>query len=55
MTHQMSPEFLNDVRKLVDAVRGFLGNDTGSDDEYIVLMGQHVEEVERQLPGQADD
>ena len=55
MTHQMSPEFLNDVRRLIDAVRGYLSNDDGNDDEYIVLMGQYVEEVERRLAGQADD
>ena len=54
MTYQMSPEFLNDVRQLIDAVRGFLNNDDGNDDEYIVLMGQYVEEVERRLTGQAN-
>ena len=43
----MHPELLDDVRRLVDAVRGFLSNDDGNDDEYIMLMGQYVEEVER--------
>jgi hypothetical protein len=54
MTYQMSPEFLDDVRRLIDATRGFLSNDDGNDDEYIMLMGQYVEEVERRLADQAD-
>jgi hypothetical protein len=54
MTYQMSPEFLNDVRRLIDAVRGYLDNGDGSDDRFIVLMQEHVSNLERRLAGQAD-
>ena len=54
MTYQMSPEFLNDVRRLIDAVRSYLNNDDGNDSPHIVLMNEHVSNLERQLAGQAD-
>jgi hypothetical protein len=54
MTYQMSPEFLNDVRRLIDAARGFLNNDDGNDCRFIVLMERYVSNLERRLAGQAD-
>jgi hypothetical protein len=49
MAYQMSPELLNDVRRLIDAVRGYLNNDDGSDDRFIVLMQEHVSSLEHRL------
>ena len=54
MTYQMSPEFLNDVRRLIDAVNGYLLNDDGNDNPHIVLMQRGVSNLERRLAGQAD-
>ena len=54
MAYQMSPELLNDIRRLVDATRGFLNNGDGNDDRYIALMEQYVSNLERQLAGQVD-
>jgi hypothetical protein len=50
----MSPELLNDVRRLIDAVRGYLDNDDGNDCPYIVLMEEYVSNVARRLAGQVD-
>jgi hypothetical protein len=49
----MSPELLNDVRRLIDAVRGYLNNDDGNDDDYIVAMEEYVSNIERRLLGAA--
>jgi hypothetical protein len=53
MTYQMSPEFLNDVRRLIDAARGYLNNDTGNDDRFILAMEEYVSNIERRLLGAA--
>ena len=55
MTYQTSPEFLNDVRRLIDAVNGYLLNEDGNDSPHIELMAQYVSNLERRLADQADD
>jgi hypothetical protein len=45
----MNPELLDAVRKLVDAVDGYLNNDDGNDNPHIEAMGRCVSDVKRQL------
>jgi hypothetical protein len=46
-SNKPSLEFLNDVRKLADTVRGFLNNSDGNDDRFILAMDKYVAKVER--------